>query len=74
VLSFFLIYLPPTSSHARSVSYATLLYIMMTHHYCTNQEAAVKKRAETERKTAASGKRLAKEEAAKAEIADRASR
>jgi hypothetical protein len=47
---------------------------MMTHHYCTNQEAAVKKRAETERKTAASGKRLAKEEAAKAEIADRASR
>jgi hypothetical protein len=34
----------------------------------------VKKRAEVERKTAASGKRLAKEEAAKAEIADRASR
>jgi hypothetical protein len=38
------------------------------------QEAAVKKRAEIERKAAASDKKLAKEEAAKAEIAERASK
>jgi hypothetical protein len=54
--------------------HATLFLFFFMCTGCTNQEAAVKKRADTERKTAASGKRLAKEEAAKAEIADRASR